>query len=234
MSTDFEYTGSALLLTNECALIHYNKWIVSKFVRIFSARNARTALDFGAGIGSLSTIFRERTNVTPAVLEVDARQRETLRNRGYEPYASIAELPGHYDLIYTSNVLEHIEDDAAVLVALRKKLNDGGRIAVFVPAFEVIWSSMDDKVGHYRRYTKATLKNKLKTAGFKVDEIYYGDSVGFLLALAFRVSGNQSGEPSYRYLWIFDRFLLPVSRIMDIFVGSLFGKNVFAVAHASE
>jgi SAM-dependent methyltransferase len=232
-SNGFEYTGSELLVTNEDALRNYNRWIVDQFVQS-SPAGGRDILDFGAGIGTLSEIYAARTSVRPAVLEVDAKQRDVLRQRGYAPYASLDEVEGKYDLIYTSNVLEHIEDDVAALRALRGHLKPGGRIAIFVPAFRLIWTSMDDKVGHHRRYTKPMLRDHLEAAGFAVERMSYRDSMGFLLALGFKVIGSASGEPSERSLRLFDRYLLPVSRLVDIATHPLLGKNVFAVARATH
>jgi SAM-dependent methyltransferase len=232
---DFQYTGSDLLVTNEGALRNYNGWIVEQFIAAGSAHGeCRTVLDFGAGIGSLSELYHDKTSVRPAVLEVDPKQRDVLKNRGYEPFAALDEVSGSYDLIYTSNVLEHIEDDVAALRSLGALLNDDGRIAIFVPAFRLIWTSMDDKVGHHRRYTKRMLRDHLEAAGFHVENMSYRDSIGFLLALGFKVIGSKSGEPSARSLRLFDRFLLPVSRLIDLVTHPFLGKNVFAVARRAR
>jgi SAM-dependent methyltransferase len=230
----FKYTGSELLVMNERALSNYNRWIVSQFIKVGTLNGAKRVLDFGAGIGSLATIFNEETSIRPATVEVDAMQRETLRARGYAPYPSLDAVSERFDLIYTSNVLEHIEDDVEALVGLRGLLAEDGRIAIFVPAFRMIWTSMDDKVGHHRRYTKKMLRKHLEDAGFEVQKLCYRDSIGFLVALLFKATGDKSGEPSFRSLWIFDRFLLPISRILDLVASPLFGKNVLAVARPSE
>jgi SAM-dependent methyltransferase len=226
---DFKYSGFMLLFANERALKNYNKWIVSKFVDQYVALRARSVLDFGAGIGSLAGIFRKMTGVTPCTLEVDRRQREILFGRGFDPFATIDEITGQFDLIYTSNVLEHIEDDVDALRRLRTKLAPDGRIAIFVPAFNAIWTTLDDKVGHHRRYTKATLRAHLEAAGYAVEQIRYCDSVGFALAALFKLIGNESGEPSEFSLAVFDRVLWPISRAVD-FVNPFFGKNLLAVA----
>jgi SAM-dependent methyltransferase len=226
---DFEYSGLALLFAGERALRNYNKWIVSRFVSQYVALRASSVLDFGAGIGSLADIFRKMTGVTPRTLEVDQRQREILLSRGFDPFATIDEITGQYDLIYTSNVLEHIEDDVDALKRLHTKLAPAGRIAIFVPAFNAIWTTLDDKVGHHRRYTKTTLRARLEAAGYAVEQIRYCDSVGFVLAALFKLVGNESGEPSEFSLSVFDRVLWPISRAVDV-VNPFFGKNVLAVA----
>jgi SAM-dependent methyltransferase len=225
----FTYSGLTLLFAGERALRNYNKWIVSQFVSQYIAIRASSVLDFGAGIGSLCDIFRIMTGVTPCTLEIDRRQREILLTRGFHPFAAIDDITGRFDLIYTSNVLEHIEDDVDTLKRLRTKLAPDGRIAVFVPAFNAIWTTLDDKVGHHRRYTKATLRARLEAAGYAVERMRYCDSVGFMLAVLFKLIGSESGEPSEFSLRVFDRVLWPISRAVDA-VNPFFGKNVLAVA----
>jgi SAM-dependent methyltransferase len=226
------YSGTELLAVNEHALANYNAWIVKQFVRYFrkSASTGNAVLDFGAGIGTLSVIFEIESGVRPLAVEIDVNQRVTLRDRSIETYASLADLPRPMDFIYSSNVLEHIPDDVAALAALRDTLVAGGKIAIFVPAFESIWTALDDRVGHHRRYTTASLKEKLAVAGFEVESIRYCDSLGFLLAFLYKFIGDTSGEPSSTSLKIFDRAVFPVSLLVDKITSRLFGKNVLALA----
>lgn len=231
-ATDFKYTGTEILFSTENTLSHYNRWIVGMIVKYFVKYNAKTVLDFGAGVGSLATIFREVTGVRPETLEIDRDQREILKQRGFNPFSAIGDLPEGIDFIYTSNVLEHIPADVQALRDLRFKLSPGGHIAIYVPAFRLLWSSLDDKVGHQRRYSKKLLTENLNAAGFTVDHISYRDSVGFGLAILFKLLGNREGQPSERSLLFFDRFLLPISRLIDVLTNPFFGKNVFAIARS--
>jgi SAM-dependent methyltransferase len=226
----FRYSGTHLLNSGEANLANYNKWISRQFVAVFQRHMYTSVLDFGAGIGSIASLFRQYTGIPPETLEIDPVQAEVLRSRGFSPAQSLDDLAGEFDFVYTSNVLEHIEDDLGVLKQLHAKLASGGRIAIFVPAFQSIWTTLDDKVGHYRRYTKLTISEQLKKAGFEVESIGYKDSIGFMLALIFKVVGSKSGEPSDLSLWIFDRLLWPVSRALDLIASPFFGKNVLVVA----
>src|SRR5215468_7950223 len=129
-NADTSYAGTELLAVGEQALANYNAWIVRQFVRYFRNGNAAgtAVLDFGAGIGTLSVIFERDSGVRPLAIEVDVDQQATLRQRNIETYASLADLPRPMDFIYSSNVLEHIADDAAILAALRDRLVVGGKI----------------------------------------------------------------------------------------------------------
>jgi hypothetical protein len=107
------------------------------------------------------------------------------------------------------------------------------KIAIFVPAFESIWTSLDDHVGHLRRYTIASLGEKLVAAGFEVEWMKYCDSLGFVLAYLYKFFGGASGEPSGTSLKMFDRIVFPVSLAVDKATSRLFGKNVLALARRS-
>jgi SAM-dependent methyltransferase len=67
------------------------------------------------------------------------------------------------------DVVEHIEDDVAFLSSIRELLLPGGRFYCTVPAIKSLWSAEDVHAGHYRRYTKGTLRELLETAGFEVE-----------------------------------------------------------------
>ncbi len=78
------------------------------------------------------------------------------------------------------NVLEHIEMDKEELISSYKKLNTGGRVIVFVPALQFLYSSLDEQLGHYRRYNKNRLTTLLEGAGFQVEKVKYFDLAGIL------------------------------------------------------
>jgi SAM-dependent methyltransferase len=216
----------------ELDLKNYNLGIVEIFLKnsIIFNKFFKSVMDFGAGIGTLSQIFFSKTGVKPDGVELDLSQREILISRGFNCYPSIEDTDGLYDLIFTSNVLEHIEDDKKTLLQLRSKLTETGLLLIYVPAFESIWTNMDDKVGHYRRYKIKDLTSKLHETGYKILKIHYCDSLGFLLSLLFKFVGNKNGAPSSFSLTIYDNLLLPISNFLDVFFSKYFGKNIFVVA----
>lgn len=225
------YSGTSLLIDNEACLAHYNRWIVDTILRhVPPLPQAARVLDFGAGIGTLSRIFETVTGIRPEGLELDPAQRQTLEERGFTTHASLDGVAAPFDLIFTSNVLEHIEDDEDALRQLKTRLSPNGTLAIYVPAFRLLWSSMDSKVGPYRRYTRRELENKLNAVGFRVTASHYCDSAGFFLTLLFKCIGSENGEPSGRALRLFDRFILPLSKAADYVFHPFLGKNVFVSA----
>jgi predicted SAM-dependent methyltransferase len=147
-------------------------------------------------------------------------------------YPNLDKLEENVDGIYTSNVLEHIEDDQTILNTLYSKLNPGGTLIVYVPAFMLLYSNVDKSVGHYRRYHRHELIHKLKQAQFQIVVAKYCDSIGFLAWLWLKLMKTQSeNNLDAKMLAMYDRFIFPISRVLDkIGLEYFFGKNVFVVA----
>ena len=78
-----------------------------------------------------------------------------------------------FDLIGVFDLLEHLPDDSEILRTLRTMLVEGGRLFLTVPAFQSLWSYMDDAAHHYRRYELTDLKNKLLHAGYQIEYLTY-------------------------------------------------------------
>jgi SAM-dependent methyltransferase len=65
------------------------------------------------------------------------------------------------------DVLEHFEDDVAHLRLVHRILKPSGHLFLTVPAFQMLFSPEDRSVGHFRRYTLASLEARLLAAGFR-------------------------------------------------------------------
>jgi SAM-dependent methyltransferase len=83
-----------------------------------------------------------------------------------------------YDVIGAFDVLEHIQEDQLVLNNLFKATKSNGHLIITVPQHPSLWSSLDERSFHCRRYTRAKLIEKLNISGF---EILYTTSFVFLL-----------------------------------------------------
>jgi hypothetical protein len=70
-----------------------------------------------------------------------------------------------------ADVIEHVKQPKKLLKSLKKFLKKDGRILITVPAYQFLFSSKDEVLGHYRRYDKKSLKNELN--GFKIENISY-------------------------------------------------------------
>ena len=222
-----DYTGTDNLEVMAEA-VNYNAFLHAQVAAL--ARPGDRVLDFGAGIG---TFARELARHGHAVtcLEPDAAQARRLAAEGLPVVGDLAELPdASLDYVYTLNVLEHIDDDAAVLRGIAARLKPGGRLLVYVPAFQVLYSSMDRKVGHVRRYRREGLARVVGEAGLGNVVARYVDSIGFLAAFAYRFVGNDDGSIDRGALRTYDRYVFPLSRVLDRLFGRWFGKNVLLTA----
>ncbi|NDK40045.1 class I SAM-dependent methyltransferase [Pseudoxanthomonas gei] len=206
--------------------VNYNDFLSERVLRL--ASGTKNILDFGAGIGTFAQRLRD-SGFSVLCLEPDAAQAAKLRSDGMLVCESMASVPaGSVDYIYTLNVLEHIDDDGEALAQIAAALRPGGRLLVYVPAFQVLYSGMDRKVGHVRRYRRLELQSKVAAAGFTGIKARYVDSIGFFAALAYRAMerGEGDGGINLRALKFYDRFIFPLSRVTDHLFGLLFGKNV--------
>jgi SAM-dependent methyltransferase len=84
------------------------------------------------------------------------------------------------DTVICVNVLEHLLDDQRVLAECFRLLPPGGRLLLFVPAFQSLFGSMDVSYGHFRRYSVGDLRRKMENAGFKVEFSRYLNLLGVL------------------------------------------------------
>lgn len=187
-------------------------------------------MDFGAGLGTFATALAT-FGIRPVCLELDARQAAVIAAKGFEVFRALAEIPdASLDAVYSLNVLEHIADDRQILMELNRRLRPQGTFLVYVPAFPILYSSMDRKVGHYRRYRLETLTQLMTQTGFRVREARYADCLGFLASLAYKWFGNDQGTIDRNALIAFDRYVFPVSRQLDRMFSGLCGKNAWVVA----
>ena len=208
--------------------VNYNRTLLA-LVTARATKGSRI-VDFGAGVGTFALPLR-RDGLAVECVELDDGQRSALEAQGLPAWRSLAGIAdASVDFVYTFNVLEHIEDDVAALADIHRVLRPHGTLLVYVPAFQVLFTSMDRRVGHLRRYTRGELRAKVDAAGFDVSTAEYVDSLGFLATLLYRVAGSASGDIDRGALRAYDRFVFPVSRLIDRASKRLIGKNALVVA----
>lgn len=227
MIEDEAYPGSATLEVMSEAR-NYNQFLLSWLEGAIQAGDR--VLDFGAGTGTFALPLLQR-GVDLICLEPDAGLGARLRRSGVRTIGELDEVSdSSIDLIYTLNVLEHIDDDRAAVATLARKLRPGGRILIYVPAFQILYSPFDRKIGHRRRYRRGALMRLAGEAGLAVRKAEYVDSLGFGAALAYRVVGSATGELDPASVRFFDRWLFPLSRALDRVLWPWLGKNVRLIA----
>ncbi len=133
------------------------------------------------------------------------------------------------DAVVCLNVLEHVADDAGAIRNLAGALKPGGVLIVYVPAMPILFGTLDAAAGHHRRYTKASLSGLFEAAGFTIVRRRYRNAVG---ALGWLLNGrilkqtNLSADSVSAQIRLFDRFGLPITRIVDRFTRSFAGQSL--------
>ncbi|MBB4152363.1 SAM-dependent methyltransferase [Sphingomonas jinjuensis] len=155
-------------------------------------------LEIGCGTGHNLPMLSQFGAVE--AIEIDPAAREIASERLGRPVgdAPLPALPGiergAYDLVAVLDVVEHIEDDVAALAAMKTLLKPGGKILIAVPAHQWMWSAHDVVNHHHRRYSKATLRKAIETAGLRPKKLTYFNSLLFPLAAAARIAGRLTGR----------------------------------------
>lgn len=224
------YRGKKLLQTMKKAK-NYNNFVVSLILKSMGRKDLKT-LDFGAGYGYFAELLRKKGVCNINCVEIDEELGEHCKSLDFVVFDDLKKIDDDsFDFIYTLNVLEHIEDDKAALLLLKNKLEKGGKLFIYVPAFNILYSSFDKQIGHFRRYRKEDLVPFLKENGFEVSQAKYVDCVGFVLAFIYKFINKNDGEINSLGLIIFDRILFPFGKILDkLFFGYFFGKNLIVEA----
>jgi hypothetical protein len=133
--------------------------------------------DVGGGNGFVSLAL-ERAGFATMVIEPGPQGARNARRRGLDPVVcatleDAAFRPGSLPAAGLFDVLEHIENDTGVLALLHTLLQPNGRVYFTVPSFQMLWSSEDEIAGHHRRYSIASLDQKLAQVGFETEFASY-------------------------------------------------------------
>jgi SAM-dependent methyltransferase len=152
-----------------------NKIIGNAVARYLSPQSR--LLEVGCGTGYVSRYLKKLGyHVECADLFFEALQFCKERGAGdqyYQYNLSDRIFIEEFDGVCAFDVLEHIEDDSAVLKTMHAALKPGGKLFVTVPADMRLWSSMDTYAEHKRRYSMQEFQAKIEGNGFKVKNMSY-------------------------------------------------------------
>jgi SAM-dependent methyltransferase len=116
----------------------------------------------------------------------------------------IASMERCFDTVLCVNILEYVNDPAAVLEALRRTLKPNGVIVVLVPQGATLFGTLDRRLGHKRRYAAAEARRAMEEQGLTVEKLYQFNKAGTLPWLMYsRVFS--SGRINKPVLKIFDK-----------------------------
>jgi hypothetical protein len=164
------------------------------------------------------------------IAQLESTLKEINGAREYEALcgtlSSMSEADGFDTIIYI-DVLEHIEDDAGELKLASSRLRPGGRVVVLSPAHQFLYTPFDASIGHFRRYSRASLR-KVSPAELHCESMFYLDACGVAASAANRLLLRQS-MPTKSQLAVWDKWLVAGSRFVDPLLGYTLGKSIVGV-----
>ena len=208
------------------------------YQNLIKAYLGQEVLEVGAGIGATTRMLCSQKQTRWLCLEPDPAMGDRLKSlitnhelpsNSQVKVGLVADLQPEemFDTIMYIDVLEHIENDQEELKTSCSHLKPGGFLVVLSPAHQSLYTPFDEAIGHHRRYNKQTLSAVIPESLERI-ELKYLDSVGAIASLGNRFV-LKSNIPSARQLAVWDKLMIPLSRVVDPLLGYRAGKSVLGV-----
>jgi ubiquinone/menaquinone biosynthesis C-methylase UbiE len=216
-------------------LPNYYGWIIEVFRPYIKGRT----MEIGTGIGTVSKLIIEDTEelilVAPSAhlteylpTSISKSPKVFIFNETLEQ--RLPRMADHScETVIMVNVLEHIEDDGSALEGLHRVLKPGGHLLLFVPALQPLYSELDRKHGHFRRYHLAPLAYKLNTYEFIIHDKRYFDLAGVLPWWLINTLAKKT-EFNPAIATLYDRFFVPITKFIERYILPPLGKNILIIA----
>jgi 2-polyprenyl-3-methyl-5-hydroxy-6-metoxy-1,4-benzoquinol methylase len=213
----------------------FTRWVVDEM----SPWLGRSILEVGCGIG---TYTAEIALGVRQVVAMDLERtfiEQAARRLGKRPNVQLicadatqADLPElldrEFDTVILLDVLEHIEDDFALLARLSARLRPGGHLILKVPAMPSLYSPMDEAIGHWRRYHKRSLAAVFAGAGLEPVRIWPFNAAG-VPGWWWNGRLRRRRSPPQEQVALYNR-LVPILRPLDGWARLFCGVSLFGVA----
>src|SRR6202049_3871775 len=226
--SDFQYMGSELEIFAHAG--HWKSYVQSQ-LRPFLVGDV---LEVGAGIGGTTQALNDGTQRRWVCLEPDAEFAKKIKSLPHLRNCDVLvgmlpdlEPQEKFDAILYIDVLEHIEEDREELILAAQHLKKDGVIVVLAPAFPWLYTPFDSAIGHYRRYTRRSLR-AVAPHGLREEKCIYLDAFG-VLASAGNLLFLQATNASVGQMRFWDNYLVPLSRFMDPLLAFSLGRSVLAI-----
>jgi hypothetical protein len=104
-------------------------------------------------------------------------------------------------------------DDRGAMLNIRSVLDVGGRTIILVPCGPDLYGTLDEVLGHQRRYTRESLENLVTSANFELEKIIEFNRVG---VIAWWVNGRLLRRRTFG-LWQIKglNVMTPAFRVID-------------------
>jgi 2-polyprenyl-3-methyl-5-hydroxy-6-metoxy-1,4-benzoquinol methylase len=212
--------------------VSYHRWVFEKI----RPHLGKDILEVGCGIGNLTGFLLSQGRVI--VADMNQGYLRIVENK-FQGHPNLEEVllwdirqehPKNLcvpiDTIICSNVLEHVEDDNSVLKNFYQLLPSGGRLIILAPALKGLYNLLDKELGHFRRYSKEELIQKLIVNGFKIRYLKFFNLFGIL---GWLVNGTLLRRRflSVRQVRIFNK-MVPLFIRVEKVIPTLVGQSLIA------
>lgn len=162
---------------------------------IAASGSSTRLLEVGAGVGQNLDSLRSYGTVDAAEIDPIGQERITARGVAEQLYTDPIpfQIDAPYDVICALDVIEHLEDDAEAVRWMVSNLRRGGHLVITVPAYQWMFADHDRALGHYRRYTRRSLRAVLPQ-DVEVVRLGYFNTVLFPAAAAARLFSKLRGR----------------------------------------
>jgi SAM-dependent methyltransferase len=164
----FFYTEQYMKLKNYLFNYRFRKIMIKSAFKEYTSKKSKKDLalvDIGSGISPVTPYPNKTLFLELERKAVDFMLSKKLNARK----GDITKLPlknNSVDVIFCSEVLEHVPNYLKGLKECSRVLKQGGALILTVPTHMHYWKDDDDYVGHIRRFNPDTLKNDIKKSGF--------------------------------------------------------------------
>ena len=200
----------------------FNAWMADQ-IRPYCGQRV---LEIGSGVGNLTRRLVPRTeyvasDINPLYLQVLSAlsaDRPYMKTTYCDvtDVGSFPRLESAFDTVICLNVIEHVKNDVAALSNIRSALAEGGRAIVLVPQGQWNFGTLDEVLGHERRYSRASLQRLAEECEFQVKTIFEFNRVG---TPAWFLNGKVLRRTQFglAQIWMLD-LLTPLFRRIDRFL----------------
>ena len=203
-------------------------------IELFGNYVGKEILEVGAGRGKIIEILAQNSEKQFTLLELDKNFFDILNNKFNSKNIKVLEertqniKENKFDTIFYLDVIEHIEDDRFELDTAYNLLKKNGHLIIIVPAFQILFSKFDQKVGHFRRYRKEFFKRYSDEKNLKIKKLVYFDFLGFFIILFSKLLNLTNSKKTTLGIKIWN-FLIPLSRLIDKITFHSIGKSIVCI-----
>ena len=203
-------------------------------IELFGNYVGKEILEVGAGRGKIIEILAQNSEKQFTLLELDKNFFDILNKKFNSKNIKVLEertqniKENKFDTIFYLDVIEHIEDDRFELDTAYNLLKKNGHLIIIVPAFQILFSKFDQRVGHFRRYRKEFFKRYSEEKNLKIKKLVYFDFLGFFIILFSKLLNLTNSKKTTLGIKIWN-FLIPLSRLIDKITFHSIGKSIVCI-----